>query len=1097
MATILIVDDKAGSREYLRALLEHNGHSLLEAADGAEALRVARASHPDLIITDILMPAMDGYELVRQLRADAELASTRVIFCSAHYHEREAHVLAQECGVSSVITKPCPPAAMLSAVSKALEGDGCAPGVRTPAKLVSSEQFDREHLRVLTDKLSQEADALQASNDRLAALLELSTQFASELDTGRLIASFVHGIREIVGAKCAIAGILNPSRTSFQSVVTSGTVGNAAAALGGPDASSPLLVPILRDGRTVREAAWLGAPISSPQHVYGFAALLDSVGGGPFTEEDERLARILSAQVGRIYQNGSLYAEAKSHAAALEREMAARAEAESALADREERIRLLLNSTAEAIFGLDLEGRCTFANAACVRLLGYESPDQLIGRELHKLIHYAYPDGSAYPDEECGNLRALRNEPAHSDSEVFWRADGSSFPTEYWAYPIVRRGAVLGAVVTFLDITQRRHLEQQYREAQQRLRHAVVSSPAVLLTRAIEGGRVGRITWISENLPDVLGYSVEAALEPNWWTDNTHPEDAERVVTERDAAILASDAYFREYRFRHADGAYRWIRSDFRMVRDAEGRPIEAVGAWVDISERKRVEEEQRKLREQLQQAQKLESIGRLAGGVAHDFNNLLTVINGYSDLLVKELPAGGDLSEMASEIGAAGHRAADLTRQLLLLSRKQVSEIRDVNLNHVVSEIRKMLVRVIGEDIRLDVELEPDLWLTVGDASQFHQILMNLAVNARDAMPNGGTLLIRTRNVEFDENVSERHVDVKAGAYVELSVNDTGVWMNAETQAHLFEPFFTTKAPGRGTGLGLATVYGIVKQARGAIWVYSEPGKGTSFKIFLPRAEGRHAGPEQFRPAAKDLHGSETILIVEDQEQLLKIAGNILRGYGYQVLAADSPAAALGHSQSYPGEIHLLLTDIVMPQMSGLDLAEKLKAARPGLRVLYMSGYSERLVTDPALVEGQYLDKPFTPERLAAKVKEILSPGRQHGVVLVADDEPAVRKLVKGVLTDAGYRVMEASNGKESIDLVKTHPVDLIITDLAMPEQDGFELIAILRQSRPNTKIIAMSGRFLGPLLTAAECLGAHGSLSKPVQPEELLEVVARVMAD
>lgn len=1103
MSSILIVDDKASSREFLRTLLEHNGYRLLEAGDGAEALQLARAWRPDLIITDILMPTMDGYELVRQLRATPELAETGVIFCSAHYQEREAQALARECGVSSVITKPCPTSVVLAAVEKALERSGGKSGATADEPVAHpSEQFDREHLRLLTDKLSQKADDLQASNQRLAALIELGTQFASELDTRRLIQSFVHGVREIVGARAAIAGILDSSGARFQSTVTSGMTPEAVAKMEAPEPDSPLVGAILRHGQTVRSAAgtagpfqsWLGAPIASPRQIYGFVGLIDKLGGGPFTAEDERLARILSAQVGRIYQNGSLYAEAMSHAAKLEREAAARLEAEVALAEREERIRLLLDSTAEAIYGLDLNGMCTFANAACVRILGYSTPEQFIGRDMHAQIHYARADGSPYPLAECKILRALRNEPTHCDSDVLWRADGSSFPAEIWAYPIVSGGAFVGAVVTFLDITQRRRLEEQYREAQQRLRHAVISSPVVLLTRAVVDNHIGPITWISDNVPDVLGYSVADALQEEWWASNTHPEDVERIAAERGKTLLAGNGYTREYRFRHADGSYRWLRSDFRLLRDAEGKPAEAVGAWVDVSERKRVEEEQRKLREQLLQAQKLESIGRLAGGVAHDFNNLLTVINGYSELLVKDLPAGGELNEMASEIGLAGQRAADLTRQLLLLSRKQVSEIREVNLNHVVAEIRKMLTRVIGEDIRLEVDLEEDLGLTVGDPSQFHQVLMNLAVNARDAMPNGGNLLIQTRNVYFEQAVNERHVDVKPGSYVELQVSDSGVGMDAETQAHLFEPFFTTKAAGRGTGLGLATVYGIVKQAGGAIWVYSEPGKGTTFKIYLPQVEASQPGPEQFQ-ATEDLHGSETILIVEDQEQLLKIAASILSGYGYRVLTANSPSAALAISREFQGDIDLLLTDVVMPEFNGLELAEQLKGQRPGLRTLYMSGYSERLVADPSAVEGQYLDKPFTPDRLAAKVKEVLASATRSATIVVADDEPSVRKLVRGILAGAGYQVIEAANGKEVLSLIESKVIDLLVTDLAMPELDGIETIAVLRQSRPKLKIIAMSGRFVGPLLQAAEHLGAHVSLAKPVQAEELLAAVRRLI--
>ena len=1106
-ASILIVDDKASSREFLKTLLEHHGYRTLEAADGAEALQLARSARPDLIITDILMPTMDGYELVRQLRADRDLAATRVIFCSAHYEEREVQALARECGVSSLISKPFPANKVLAAVENALGANPPRSASNIPpSPAAPSPDFDREHLRLLTDKLSQKADDLQATNNRLAALLHLSTQFASELDTRRLLQSFVHGIREIVGARAAVVGILDPSGLRFRALITSGMSADGADAPGSPDPDSELLQPIVRLGRLARIAgsraakpslvltpdsapfqAWLGAPITSLNHIYGFAGLIDKPGADGFTEEDEHTAQILCAQVGRIYQNGSLYAEAMSHAANIEREMAARVEAERALAEREERIRLLLDSTAEAIYGMDLDGRCTFANAACVRLLGYRSQEELIGRVLPSLPHQWHPGAG------------IRNQPIHTEHETFLRADGTTCPVEYWSYPIVRGEEMVGAVVTFLDITQRRHLEAQYREAQRRLRHAVVSSPAVLLIREVQADHIGDITWISDNLPDILGYRPQDALDPDWWPSNTHPDDVGRIVSEREIALMTQNMYSREYRFRHADGSYRWIRSEFRLLRDSEGRALEAVGAWIDLSERKRVEEEQRALREQLQQAQKLESVGRLAGGVAHDFNNLLTVINGYSDLLVRDLPEGGELSEMAAEIGLAGHRAAELTRQLLLLSRKQVAETRDVNLNTVIEEVRKMLARVIGEDIKLEFELDPELGYVLADPSQLHQVLMNLAVNARDAMPQGGTLLIQTRNISLESAIVDRHTDIQPGAYIELVVRDTGVGMSRETLEHLFEPFFTTKAVGQGTGLGLATVYGIVKQAGGAIWVYSEPQKGSSFKIYLPRVEAGDLPPEKPRPTADKLRGSETILVVEDQEQLLKIAASVLRGYGYQVLTADSPYAALRQSASFSGEIQLLLTDMVMPEMNGVELAERLQSARPRMRLLFMSGYSERRFPGPQSagsgVPGAHLDKPFSPEQLALKVKEVLATPRPATILLV-DDEAAVRKLLRGVLSCDGYHVLEADNGRDALRQMENNSVDLVLTDLSMPEQDGFETITQLRQARPNLKIVATSGHFAGPLLSAAEYLGANASLAKPIEPDQLRAIVARLLA-
>jgi len=533
-----------------------------------------------------------------------------------------------------------------------------------------------------------------------------------------------------------------------------------------------------------------------------------------------------------------------------------------------------------------------------------------------------------------------------------------------------------------------------------------------------------------------------------------------------------------------------------RMIADENGRPSEVVGALLDITERKRAEAEESKLREQLLQAQKLESVGRLAGGVAHDFNNLLTVINGYADILLKELIPPDPMHEMVDDIRKAGQRAADLTRQLVLLSRKQVAQASEVNLNDVITEVEKMLARVIGVDIRLESALSPSLGCVLADPGQLHQVLMNLAVNARDAMPGGGTLLIETRNVDLDDSYAEQHAEVKPGPYVQLKVSDTGIGMTKDAMSHLFEPFFTTKRPGEGTGLGLATVYGIVKQSGGSIWVYSEPGRGATFTIYLPRIEAGTNVEHEPTPTPPSLHGTGTVLVVEDQEQLRKMAGRVLRSYGYRVLEAANPAEALLHSERDAGPIHLVLTDVVMPGMTGPELADRIKSLRPAIAVVFMSGYSERLIADRMDLAGSYLPKPFSPEDLAAKVRSVLGSPRPAGTVLVVDDEPGVRKLLRNVLAGVSYQIVEAENGKDAVRHVETSEIDLVIIDLSMPVQEGIETIRALRRLRPRLKIIAMSGVFAGPLLRAAEHLGAHASLAKPIQPDELLEAVSRAMA-
>jgi two-component system cell cycle sensor histidine kinase/response regulator CckA len=437
----------------------------------------------------------------------------------------------------------------------------------------------------------------------------------------------------------------------------------------------------------------------------------------------------------------------------------------------------------------------------------------------------------------------------------------------------------------------------------------------------------------------------------------------------------------------------RWLHTRKIPLLDQGGVPHQLLGISMDITDRKRTDEELRnahadlerrveertaelrRTEEQLRQSQKLEAIGRLAGGVAHDFNNQLSVVLSYSALLLTELRREDPLREEVEEIKKAGERAADLTRQLLAFSRQQVLSPKIVDLNDIITAMDRMIRRLVGEDVEVRTTAAKGLWKVKVDAGQIEHVLMNLVVNARDAMPEGGTLTIETGNVKLDEAYASEHLGVIPGPHVMIAVTDTGVGMDRATQARIFEPFFTTKEPGKGTGLGLSTVLGIVQQSGGSIWMYSEPGKGTTFKAYFPRTSDVAVSVLPAGGVSLAPRGTETIMLVEDEPQVRAVARAILTRRGYQVLEARGAEEALMLCERFSGPIHLLVTDVVMPHMSGRQLAERLASLRPETKVLYMSGYTDDTIVHHGVLDAgvAFLQKPLTPESLIRKVREVL----------------------------------------------------------------------------------------------------------------------------
>jgi two-component system cell cycle sensor histidine kinase/response regulator CckA len=650
-------------------------------------------------------------------------------------------------------------------------------------------------------------------------------------------------------------------------------------------------------------------------------------------------------------------------------DVTARRRAEIEIRESKEQLQLMLESTAEAIYAIDMNGICTLCNPACFRGLGYVHESEVIGKDMHALVHHTRPDGSRHPAEECKIHQALRDgTKVYVENELFWRADRTCFPVEYWSYPIFRDTKAIGSVVTFFDITERKKSVEQLRRSESRYRSIIENAPYGIC----RVDQNGKITMANQALLAMLGYhTADEVLGLDMATQvYSDPQERERMILESSAdPSLGYET--------------KWIRKDGKaiIVRVA-GRLIaaddELSGGYEsfveDVTETK-------SLQTQFEHAQKMEAVGRLAGGVAHDFNNLLMVVSGYAQLLDESSHDAVKVTEYVRQIHAALSKAAAITLQLLAFSRKQVVDPTLLDLNFIVSDIGKMLPRLLGEDVDLTMALEPELGTVRADRTQIEQVIVNLAVNARDAMPKGGQITVETRNVDVDAGYSRQwEVNVPRGRYVSLTVSDSGIGMSAETQLRIFEPFFTTKEVGKGTGLGLATVYAIVKQSHGFIWVYSELGKGSSFKIYLPRLDAAPAR-EQSLQAEVTRGGTETILLTEDDPDLREVSRVYLESKGYTVLEAANANDALKVCTAYQQPIHLLITDMVMPGRSGLDLAKAALEIRPTLTVVLMSGYTDRMLDISSIgFEARFLQKPFSLDALARLTRALLDTKKQPG---------------------------------------------------------------------------------------------------------------------
>ena len=669
-------------------------------------------------------------------------------------------------------------------------------------------------------------------------------------------------------------------------------------------------------------------------------------------EEDRALASRRSQALWVLLGAGALWAATLGFGLAWHRSLGLRHYRD--LADRDARYRSLLDQTQEAV-AVAVDGKVTYANPACVSMFAFER--SLVGVPIGAF----FAPGSREQVNEIVRARIAGHPAPELYEAVGLRGDGTTFDLELRVTPLDFEGRPAHQAI-LRDITGRKRMEHGLRESEERYR--------LLFERSLSGvyrSTVGgRLLECNRAFAQMMGYASPAeAMAQSAVAFHASPQAREDFVARlrREGSLVAY-----ENQGRRKDGSTIWVIENVSLLGSEEDEDEALLGTVFDMTDRRRLEE-------QLLQAQKMEAIGRLAGGIAHDFNNLLTAVAGYTELLLAQLPEGDARREHAEEIRLAGKRAAALTQQLLAFSRRQVLEPRVLDLNTVIADMERMLRRVIGEDIELTTSLDPGLWRAKADPGQIEQSILNLVVNARDAMPRGGRLTIETGNVEVDETFAGRYVTVHAGPHVMLAVSDTGIGMNADLQARLFEPFFTTKERGKGTGLGLSTTYGIVKQSGGSIWVYSEPGHGSTFKIYLPRCEEPLDVKEPAPSAVAPLTGSETILLVEDEPEVRRLAEKLLRMRGYDVIAAGSPAEAIAMTRHREAPIAILVTDVIMPGMNGRELARAMAFSRPRMRVLYMSGYTDAAITQQGILDPgtAFLAKPFTPDALARKVREVL----------------------------------------------------------------------------------------------------------------------------
>ena len=963
---ILIVEDSPTQAEKLKFILEMEDYQVSIARNGKEALSLLSKSRPTAVISDIVMPEMNGYELCRQIKANKDLSSIPVILLTVLSDPSDV-VKALECGADNFLTKPYEERHLLSRLQYFLINHELR---RTESISMGLEIFfhgqklviNSDRLQILNLLLSTYEAAVQ-KNDELTKVQEELKRLNERLE--EKVEERTADLKVEVIERKQVEDALRESEERYRSILEAIEEGYFEVDISSNftffNDSLCRMFGYTRDelmGMSNRQYM----DKETAKKVYQVFNQLYTT-GEPYKAFDWEIIRKDGTK--RFHDSSvSLIRNAKGEKIGfrgIARDITDRKRVEEVLRTEREKLEMVTQNMGAGLAFISKDYQTLWANNVL---------KQIFGDAEGKACYSTY-NKRAEICPKCG-VREVFEKGSEKvvHEQVGEDIEGNTIWSEIIATPIKDKdGNITAALELVIPMTERKQAEEALKESERRYRSLFDGVPIGLYRTTV----AGEIIDANPALVEMLGYlDWESLSKVNVADTYIGPE--ERKMWQ---PLMEQEGIVRNFQkqLQHRDGTVIWVEENARAVCDAEGRVLFYEGSFQDITDRKRAEEEMMNLQEQLRQSQKMEAIGHLAGGIAHDFNNLLTIIKGYSQLSLIELKEGDPLKENIEEVKKATDRAADLIRQLLVFSRRQVMEMSVLDLNILLQNLDKMLRRIIGEDIELVTLLAEDLGRVKTDPGQIEQVILNLAVNARDAMPSGGKLTIETANVELDETYARRHVAVTPGRYVMLAVSDTGVGMTPEVRDRVFEPFFTTKEKGKGTGLGLSTVYGIVKQSEGNIWIYSEPGHGTTFKIYLPQAEELLEEVKEKVVGEELPCGSETVLVVEDEEEVRKVAAQILRGQGYKVLEASNGADTLMICKEEKEPIDLILTDVVMPKMSGCELAKCVLSIRPEIKVLYMSGYTDNTIVHHGVLERgiNYIQKPFTVGALAGKVREVL----------------------------------------------------------------------------------------------------------------------------